>query len=59
MKAFGAMTVFGGARGEETRALRERGAPLAGDSSRSSREDSLLANGVALNWDYLSISVYS
>lgn len=32
--------------------LREFGAPLAGDSSRSIREDSLFARGVALQWDY-------
>ena len=43
-----AIAVFGGARGEETSVLRERGAPLGGDSSLSSREDSLLAKGVAL-----------
>lgn len=39
--------------------LRERGAPLAGDSSRSIREESLLANGVALSWDYCTVSVDS
>ena len=44
--------VFGGAKGEETRVLRERGAPLGGDSSRSRREESLLAIGVTLGCDF-------
>ena len=39
--------------------LKERGAPLAGDSSRSSREDNLLAKGVALERDYEPVSVSS
>lgn len=42
------MAVFGGATGEETIVLREHGAPFGGDSSRSIREDNLLAKGVAL-----------
>lgn len=42
------IAVFGGAR-EDTRVSREREAPLGGDSSRSSRDDSLLAKGVALS----------
>lgn len=41
--------MFGGARGEETMVFSERRAPLAGDSSRSIREDSLLAKGVVLH----------
>lgn len=44
--------VFGGAKGEETRVLRERGAPLGGDSSRSRREESLLAIGVTLGCNF-------
>ena len=37
----------------------ERRAPLAGDSSRSIKEDSLLAKGVALQRDYYPVSAYS
>ena len=53
------MAVFGGPKGEEIRELMERGGPLAGDSSRSSREDSLFAEGAALIIDYSKLSMYS
>ena len=41
--------VFGGATGEEIRASM-LGWALGGDSSRSRREESLLGEGIALNW---------
>ena len=41
--------VFGGATGEEIR-VSMLGWALGGDSSRSSREESLLGEGIALNW---------
>ena len=37
--------------------LRERMAPLVGDSARSIKEDNLFANGVALQRDYHRVSV--
>lgn len=40
------VAVFGGGTGDETRASMFTVCPLGGDSSRSTREDSLL-NGVA------------
>ena len=43
--------VFGGGTGEETRASIFGGVPLGGDSSRSSKDDSLLAAGVIAERD--------
>ena len=43
------IAVFGGATGDETRESMLNWTPSGGDSSRSSREESLLVRGVALD----------